>query len=101
MDFNLALACVGYGSIRVLREREFSTAPFALPAHWILAKEDPVQFCVEAMRADHPDWAAELDGETRLAVHHRLLAEAGRTARGPRGGMFHASGADIHNAQRA
>lgn len=78
MDHNLAFSCIGYGAVRVLRERKFSTTPFALPANWILKKPDPVQFCIDAMSADHPDWAAKVDHETRLAIHSRLQTEAER-----------------------
>jgi hypothetical protein len=78
MDHNLAFSCIGYGSVRMLRERSFSTAPFAVPAGWILKKPDPVQFCIDAMREAHPDWAAKVDDETRLAIRKRLQAEAAR-----------------------
>lgn len=79
MDHNLALSCIGYGSVRVLRERRFSTEPFALPASWILKKPDPVQFCIEALEVEHPDWVEKIDDETRLAIHSRLRDEASRT----------------------
>lgn len=78
MDHNLAFSCIGYGAVRVLRERKFSTTPFALPANWILKKSDPVQFCIDAMGTDHPDWVEKIDDETRLAIHARLRDEAKR-----------------------
>lgn len=78
MDHNLAFSCIGYGSVRVLRERQFSTAPFAVPANWILKKPDPVQFCIEALGAEHPDWIEKIDDETRRAIHSRLKKEAKR-----------------------
>ncbi|HRE21193.1 MAG TPA: hypothetical protein PKW21_09205, partial [Rhabdaerophilum sp.] len=56
MDYNLAFSAIGYGSVRVLRERRFSTSPHSLPAHWILQKSDPVQFCIEALSEEHPDF---------------------------------------------
>ncbi len=79
MDYNLAFSCIGYGSVRMLRERAFSTAPFTLPASWILEKPDPVQFCIEALKAEHPDWVEKIDDETRRAIHNRLKDEAKRT----------------------
>lgn len=78
MDHNLAFSCIGYGSVRMLRERNFSTAPFAVPAQWILREPDPVQFCVDALHEAHPDWAEGIDSETRLAIFRRLNAEARR-----------------------
>jgi hypothetical protein len=78
MDHNLALACIGYGSIRVLRQRDFSTKPYALPAQWILKERDPVEYCVDAMRHAEPDYVREVSVETRLAIHARLKAEANR-----------------------
>lgn len=78
MDYNLALSAVGYGSVRVLRERQFSTDPFLLPANWILKEPDPVQFCLEALEVEHPDWVETIDEETRLAIHSRLRDEARR-----------------------
>jgi hypothetical protein len=80
MDHNLAFACIGYGSVRAVRAHHFSKAPYALPAQWILEERDPVEYCVEAMRHEHPDWAANVDAETRLAIHHRLTIEAQRAA---------------------
>lgn len=80
MDHNLAFSCIGYGSVRVLRERKFSTAPFAVPANWILKKPDPVQFCIDALHDAHPDWTANIDEETRRAIHSRLTKEAKRAA---------------------
>jgi hypothetical protein len=81
MDINLAFACVGYGAVRMLKERDFSTAPYAVPANWILKKPDPVQFCIEAMGDHHPDWVDGVDAETRAAIHTRLKNEAMRAAR--------------------
>lgn len=78
MDHNLAFSAVGYGSVRVLREREFSTEPFLLPANWILRKPDPVQFCLDALEVEHPEWVEDIDEETRLAIHARLREEARR-----------------------
>lgn len=78
MDHNLAFSCIGYGSVRVLRERQFSTVPFAVPANWILKKPDPVQFCIEALGAEHPDWVEKIDDETRRVIHSRLKKEANR-----------------------
>lgn len=78
MDHNLALSAVGYGSVRMLRERDFATAPFLLPANWILKQPDPVQFCLEALEVEHPEWVEAIDEETRLAIHARLREEARR-----------------------
>jgi hypothetical protein len=78
MDYNLAFSAIGYGAMRVLRERDYSATPFALPANRILRKPDPVQFCIEALGAEHPDWAAKIDEETRRAIHARLSKEARR-----------------------
>lgn len=78
MDYNLAFSAIGYGSVRVLRERRFSTSPHSLPAHWILQKSDPVQFCIEALSQEHPDWVEGIDDETRHAIHARLRDEAKR-----------------------
>lgn len=78
MDHNLAFSCIGYGSVRVLRERAFSTAPFAVPANWIMKKPDPVQFCIDALRVEHPDWAEKIDEDTRRVIHLRLKKEAKR-----------------------
>jgi hypothetical protein len=79
MDYNLAFSCIGYGSMRAMKERAFFIAPFALPAGWIMTKPDPVQFCVDALREAHPDWAADVDDETRLAIFNRLTLEAERS----------------------
>lgn len=76
MDHNLAYACVGYGAMRALRARDFSEEPFALPACIILREVDPVEFCIEALRASHPDWVAAVDNKTRSAIHSRLKNEA-------------------------
>ena len=76
MDHSLALACIGYGNLRVLRERDFAIAPFALPSSWIVKERDPVGFCVEAMAVEHPDWAARIDGATRAMIGARLKEEA-------------------------
>lgn len=78
MDHNLAFACVGYGSVRVLRNRDFSLRPFALPSAWILQEDDPVQFCIDAMREARPDFAGRVDEETRSAIKQRLEGEAKR-----------------------
>ncbi len=78
MDHNLAFSAIGYGSVRLLRERAFSTDPFLLPANWILEKNDPVQFCIEALEVEHPDWVEKIDDETRRAIHARLRDEARR-----------------------
>ncbi|KAF0227667.1 MAG: hypothetical protein FD175_2580 [Beijerinckiaceae bacterium] len=80
MDHNLAFSCIGYGSVRVLRERKFSTAPFAVPANWILEKSDPVQFCIDALKVEHPDWVEKIDDDTRRVIHLRLKKEARRAA---------------------
>lgn len=80
MDHNLAFSAIGYGSVRVLRERAFATDPFVLPAGWIMKKPDPVQFCIEALSAEHPDWVEKIDDETRREIHARLREEARRGA---------------------
>jgi hypothetical protein len=80
MDHNLAFSCIGYGSVRMLRERQFSTAPFAVPANWILEQPDPVQFCVDALHDAHPDWTVRIDDDLRDAIHARLMREATRAA---------------------
>lgn len=78
MDHNLAFSAIGYGSVRVLRERKFETDPFTLPANWIMKKPDPVQFCIEALKIEHPDWVDKIDDETRVEIHSRLREEARR-----------------------
>ena len=79
MDHNLAFACIGYGALSVMRSREFSSTPYAMPANWIMEQDDPVGFCINAMSAANPDWVAAVDGETRLAIHARLAKEASRS----------------------
>ena len=37
-----------------------------------------VQFCIDALKVDHPEWAAEIDAETRKAIRVRLIEEATR-----------------------
>lgn len=80
MDHSLGIACIGYGSLRMLREQSFSLAPAQTPARLILAQPDPVEFCIEAMGNHHPDWAARVDSATRAYIHKRLQREAERTA---------------------
>jgi hypothetical protein len=80
MDHNLAYSCIGYGSVRALRER-YPAPGFAgrrppLAAGYILEKPDPVQFCIDALGTVHPDWVEGIDEETRLAIHVRLREEA-------------------------
>ncbi|MCA1952240.1 MAG: hypothetical protein LDL25_06095 [Hyphomicrobiales bacterium] len=82
MDHNLAYSCVGYGAIRVLREQRPAGA-LPLPAKYILEQPDPVQFCIDALGSDHPDWIEGIDAETRRAIHERLRDEA-RLARASR-----------------
>ncbi len=79
MDYNLAFSCVGYGSIRVMRERAYFVAPHALPSAWIMAKPDPVQFCIEAMQEAHPEWVGDIDEDTRRTIFRRLSSEAQRS----------------------
>lgn len=80
MDHSLGIACIGYGSLRMLREQAFSLAPAQTPARLILAEPDPVEFCVEAMGADHPEWVSRIDTATRAFIRRRLQREAERTA---------------------
>jgi hypothetical protein len=80
MDHSLGIACIGYGSLRMLREQSFALAPAQTPARLILAEPDPVEFCVEAMSVDHPEWASRIDTATRAYIHRRLQREAERTA---------------------
>jgi hypothetical protein len=80
MDHSLGIACIGYGSLRMLREQSFALAPAQTPARLILAQADPVDFCIEAMSEHHPDWASRIDAATRRFIHHRLQREAERTA---------------------
>lgn len=79
MDHNLAYACVGYGVMRALSKR-CAGEPFAVPAALVLREPDPVGFCIEAMRADHPDWAERVEKATREFIGSRLAQEAGRVA---------------------
>lgn len=81
MDHNLALACVGYGSVKALRGFPRKAREFSLPAPAILTATDPVDFCVSAMKEAHPDWNEEVDVETRGAILERLRFEAGRAGR--------------------
>lgn len=78
VDHNLALACVGYGSVKALMSYRSSARRFAVPAPAILEGTDPVDFCVTAMREAHPEWRDEVDCETRAAILQRLRDEAGR-----------------------
>lgn len=80
MDHSLGIACIGYGSLRKLREQAFSLAPAQTPARLILAEPDPVEFCIEAMSSDHPEWVSRIDAATRAYIHDRLQSEAERTA---------------------
>ncbi len=77
MDHNLAYSCVGYGSVLALRERR-AAGSAALPAGYILEKPDPVQFCIDALGREHPEWVDGIDEETRRAIHSRLREEARR-----------------------
>lgn len=83
MDHNLAYSCIGYGSVRALREsaRAASSAGRRSPlaAGYILEKPDPVQFCIDALGTVHPDWVEGIDEETRHAIHDRLREEARRS----------------------
>ena len=65
MDHSLGIACIGYGSLRMLRTHRFALAPAQSPARLILAEPDPVGFCVEAMSRDHPEWVERIDQDTR------------------------------------
>lgn len=78
MDHNLAYSCVGYGSVRALREQARRDRGTPHAARYILEKPDPVQFCIEALGTDHPDWIEGIDEETRHAIHARLRDEARR-----------------------
>ena len=78
MDYNLAFSAIGYGAVRVLREHDGAASARDLPANRILSKSDPVQFCIEALGAEHPDWVAKIDDETRKVIHSRLRHEARR-----------------------
>lgn len=78
MDYNLAYSCVGYGNVRVLRERKTVSRP-PLPSALILEKPDPVQFCIDALQREHPDWIVEIDDATRRVIDARLREEARKT----------------------
>lgn len=78
MDYNLAFSCIGYGTMRAMKECAFFMDRFTLPAGWIMTKPDPVQFCVDALEEAHPDWVADVDEETRSAILARLSQEAKR-----------------------
>jgi hypothetical protein len=80
MDHSLGIACIGYGSLRMLRTHRYALAPAQTPARLILAEPDPVAFCVEAMGRNHPDWIDRVDPDTRAFIHKRLLREAERTS---------------------
>lgn len=77
MDINLAYACVGFGVLRALSGRR-DDQPFVVPASLILREPDPVSYCIEAMQAERPDWRMPIGDETRDAIRHRLIDEAGR-----------------------
>ncbi len=64
MDHSLGIACIGYGSLRMLRTHRYALAPAQTPARLILAEPDPVAFCVEAMGRNHPDWIDRVDPDT-------------------------------------
>ncbi len=81
MDYNLAYTAIGYGAMRVLRERNFSTAPYASPARHILTTSDPVAFCLEALSREDPACAARADQDTRAAILAHLSHEAEREHR--------------------
>lgn len=81
MDHNLAFACVGYGSAKALAALP-GRRRYPVPAPDILDEQDPVGFCVTAMREAHPDWRIEPDAETRGAILERLRAEARRARSG-------------------
>lgn len=89
MDYNLAFSAIGYGAVRVLREANGSASPRDLPANRILRKSDPVQFCIEALGAEHPDWAARIDDDTRAMIHSRLRHEAKRVCDARAGNAAH------------
>ncbi|MCA3654588.1 MAG: hypothetical protein IOB85_00810 [Methylobacterium sp.] len=78
MDHSLGIACIGYGSLRMLRTHRFALAPAQSPARLILAEPDPVAFCVEAMSRDHPEWVERVDQDTRTFIRKRLQREAER-----------------------
>lgn len=80
MDHSLGIACIGYGSLRMLRQRVFAVSPSQTPARLILAEPDPVEFCVEALSTEHPEWAARIDAATRAFIRKRLQREAERTS---------------------
>ena len=77
MDHNLAYACVGYGVVRALSDRAPGQS-FAMPAALVLREPDPVAYCIEATRAEHPDWVERIGPRTREAIRARLMDEAGR-----------------------
>lgn len=77
MDHNLAYACVGYGVARALSKRP-ADAPFQPPAALVLKEPDPVAFCIEALRHEHPDWAERVGNATRAFIRAKLDQEAGR-----------------------
>jgi len=81
MDHNLAFACVGYGSAKALAGLA-GRRRYPVPAPDILDEDDPVAFCVTAMREAHPDWRIEPDADTRSAILERLRAEARRAKAG-------------------
>lgn len=80
MDHSLGIACIGYGSLRMLRQHAFALAPAQTPARLILAEPDPVEFCIEAMSTDHPEWVKGVNAATRAYIRKRLQSEAERTA---------------------
>ncbi|CAN1512719.1 hypothetical protein MCEMSEM23_00836 [Rhabdaerophilaceae bacterium] len=76
VDYNLGMACIGYGSLRMLRVRDFSLGSAPTPAKLILAESDPVGFCVEALSVSNPGWNARVNAATRSFIRQRLLQEA-------------------------
>ena len=78
MDHNLAIACIGYGTIRMLRKTRAASAHHALATPLIMEEADPVQFCIDALKVDHPEWVADIDAETRKAIRVRLVEECTR-----------------------
>jgi hypothetical protein len=78
IDHSLAIACIGYGALRALREHGIGHVTSASPIPLILKEDDPVGFCIDAMRADHPDWVAGLGQASRSYIRDRLIHEARR-----------------------
>jgi hypothetical protein len=78
IDHSLAIACIGYGALRAMREHSTTAFATASPVSFILEEKDPVGFCIDAMSRIHPEWVSELGTASRGYIRERLVHEARR-----------------------